>query len=77
MAMARHDGLTPRERDVLGQTARGLTNEEIALALGISRNAVRFHLKQIHSKLETGGNRSRLLMSPLAGWLLPAATSQG
>lgn len=65
MAMSRNDGLTPRERDVLNHTARGLTNEQIALALGISRNAVRFHLKQIHSKLDTGGKRSRLMMSPL------------
>lgn len=65
MAMSRDDGLTPRERDVLRHAARGLTNERIALELGISRNAVRFHLKQIHSKLETGGSRSRLLMAPL------------
>ncbi len=75
MAMARNDGLTPRERDVLQHTARGLTNEQIALALGISRSAVRFHLKQIHCKLDTGGIRSRLTLSPLAGWLLPAPTS--
>lgn len=65
MAMARDDGLTPRERDVLRHAASGLTNEGIAFALGISRNAVRFHLKQIHSKLGTGGKRARLLMAPL------------
>ncbi|MEX0781621.1 MAG: helix-turn-helix transcriptional regulator [Dehalococcoidia bacterium] len=46
MAMRRDDGLTRRERDVLSGAASGLTNESIALQLGISRNAVRFHLKQ-------------------------------
>ncbi len=65
MAMRPDDGLTPRERDVLRHAAGGLTNEAIALALGISRNAVRFHLKQIHAKLGTGGERSRLLIAPL------------
>jgi two-component system nitrate/nitrite response regulator NarP len=57
------DGLTPRERDVLRHAAAGLTNEGIASVLGISRNAVRYHLKQIHSKLHTGGQRSRLSLA--------------
>lgn len=52
--------LTPREREVLGLARRGYTNSEMADLLGISRNAVRFHLKEIHSKLGTGGERSRL-----------------
>ncbi len=43
---------------------RGYTNSEMAELLGISRNAVRFHLKEIHSKLETGGERNRLVR----GW---------
>jgi DNA-binding CsgD family transcriptional regulator len=65
MAMRPDDGLTRRERDVLRHAASGLTNERIAIELGISRNAVRFHLKQIHAKLGTGGERSRLLIAPL------------
>lgn len=52
--------LTPREREVLGLARRGYTNNEVAEQLGITRNAVRFHLKEIHSKLGTEGERSRL-----------------
>lgn len=52
--------LTPREHEVLDLARRGYTNGEIADQLGITRNAVRFHLKEIHSKLGTGGERSRL-----------------
>lgn len=57
------DTLTPREREVLRLATSGLTNNEIARELGITRNAVRFHLKEIHSKLGTGGERTTL-----AGW---------
>lgn len=52
--------LTPREREVLALAQSGMTNSRIAAELGISRNAVRFHLKDIHSKLETGSKRSVL-----------------
>jgi DNA-binding CsgD family transcriptional regulator len=52
--------LTPREQEVLGLAESGMTNKEIALKLGVTRNAVRFHLKEIHSKLATGGERRRL-----------------
>lgn len=52
--------LTPREREVLALAHHGCTNNEIAGALGITRNAVRFHLKDIHGKLETGSKRSVL-----------------
>ncbi len=65
-----YDELTPRERDVFELARRGLSNEAIALYLGISRNAVRFHLKELHSKLETGSDRSRLAgWRRLRGWL--------
>jgi DNA-binding CsgD family transcriptional regulator len=54
------DRLTPREREVLALANAGRTNEQIAEALGITRNAVRYHLKEIHSKLGTGGDRAQL-----------------
>jgi DNA-binding CsgD family transcriptional regulator len=74
--------LTPREREILHLARMGRTNNEIAEELGITRNAVRFHLKDIHSKLETGGQRSvlargwakglALLTSPAAKLGVPA-----
>ncbi|MEX0781622.1 MAG: helix-turn-helix transcriptional regulator [Dehalococcoidia bacterium] len=54
------DELTAREREIFALAASGVANADIADELGITENAVRYHLKEIHSKLETGGQRSFL-----------------
>ncbi len=46
------DQLTPRERDVLGGVARGLTNKAIAAELGISRRTVEAYRESLMRKLE-------------------------
>jgi DNA-binding CsgD family transcriptional regulator len=43
--------LTPRERRVLGLVAAGLTNAEIAHALGISVNTVKFHVRGVYRRI--------------------------
>ena len=43
--------LTPRELEVLSAVADGLTNKEIARALGISLHTVKFHLESLMRKL--------------------------
>jgi len=48
--------LTPRELEVLGLIAGGLSSKEIAHRLGISEHTVKFHVNTIMSKL---GARSR------------------
>jgi DNA-binding NarL/FixJ family response regulator len=43
--------LTPREKEVLAQVARGASNKEIAYALGITERTARTHVSNILGKL--------------------------
>ena len=52
---ARHDPLdvlTVRERELLAALAAGWTNMQIAARIGISRNTVKYHLKNLYDKLD-------------------------
>jgi two-component system response regulator NreC len=54
------NGLTPREQEVLSMLAEGKTNEEIAVALTISRHTVARHRENLMCKLGLH-NRSELV----------------
>ena len=43
--------LTVRERELLGALANGWSNLQIAARFGISRNTVKYHLKNLYDKL--------------------------
>jgi DNA-binding NarL/FixJ family response regulator len=45
------DVLTVRERELLAALADGWTNLQIAARIGISRNTVKYHLKNLYDKL--------------------------
>ena len=45
------DELTDRERDVLGEVARGLGNKQIASRLGISEKTVKAHLTNVFQRI--------------------------
>jgi two-component system, sensor histidine kinase LadS len=47
--------LTSREIDVLKLIADGSSNKEIADSLFISVNTVKYHIKNIYSKLQSSG----------------------
>ena len=45
------DILTPRQWEVLDRVREGMTNEQIARQLGISRDGAKFHVSEIITKL--------------------------
>jgi HD-GYP domain-containing protein (c-di-GMP phosphodiesterase class II) len=62
-AQLRPAGLTKREVEVLGLVARGLTNKEIASALGISAKTAGHHVQHVFEKL---GVRTRAAATLIA-----------
>jgi len=64
--------LTAREAQVARLTVNGASRAEVARSLGLSDNAVRFHLKNIYRKTNTGGQAAlvALAMRTTAGIVL-------
>jgi DNA-binding NarL/FixJ family response regulator len=52
---------TERELEILALLARGSTNGAIALALGITENTVKHHLRMIYAKLDVGSRTEAAL----------------
>jgi DNA-binding CsgD family transcriptional regulator len=59
--------LSPREMEVLEIASRGLSNGEIAGALGVSVHAVKFHLASIYRKLGVGNRTEAAVVYLQAG----------
>jgi DNA-binding NarL/FixJ family response regulator len=55
--------LTPREREVLEFLARGLSNSDIAVAIGRTDETVKIHLKRIFSKLNAAGRTEAVMIA--------------
>ena len=79
--------LTPAEERVLGHLRHGLTNAEIATRLGVSPDAVKYHVSNMLGKLglesreqlaawrETSGLRRVWAAAPWFGWKVAAAAT--
>ena len=65
--------LTPTERRIAGQAARGARNDEIADAVGLSRRTVEWYLSRIYRKL---GVRSRTELAVLFATAAPTGGEQ-
>jgi DNA-binding NarL/FixJ family response regulator len=59
--------MTPRESEVLFHVAKGLTNPEIANALGVSRFTVADHVKEIYRKLSVSSRAEAALAAKQIG----------
>ena len=57
------DELTPREREVLRHLMQGRSNREIAEAIPVSVNTVKFHLKNIFGKLGVSNRKEAVSAS--------------
>ncbi|MBW7922073.1 MAG: AAA family ATPase [Rubellimicrobium sp.] len=63
--------LTPSEALIIARLEHGLSNKEIARALGISGNTVKFHLANIYRKLDAGNRTTALARARDLGLLAP------
>ena len=65
---ARSTGLlTAKEREVLILLSRNLSNKEIALAMGIGEQTIKWHMKNLFSKLNAAGRKHAVARARLLG----------
>ena len=61
--------LTPREEEVMANLRDGLTNEAIADRMGVTRDAVKLHLKNIFNKLNVSDRVSAVREAVTRGFV--------
>jgi LuxR family maltose regulon positive regulatory protein len=61
--------LTPKEREILGLLAHALTNKEIAAALTVGEETVKWHIKNLFSKLDAASRKHAVHRAQLLGLL--------
>ncbi|MBY8886258.1 response regulator transcription factor [Streptomyces sp. PTM05] len=71
LAAARLDVLTSREREVLGEVAAGLSNEEIADRLGVSPLTVKTHVNRAMAKLHARDRAQLVVIAYETGLVRP------
>ncbi|MBI2277948.1 MAG: AAA family ATPase [Dechloromonas sp.] len=61
--------LTPKEREVLEYLARNLSNKEIAQAMAVGEETIKWHLKNLFGKLDAGTRKHVVRRAQLLGLL--------
>ncbi|WP_332673665.1 LuxR C-terminal-related transcriptional regulator [Aromatoleum sp.] len=61
--------LTPKEREVLEFLARNLSNKEVAQAMGVGEETVKWHLKNLFAKLDAANRKHVVRRAQLLGLL--------
>jgi DNA-binding NarL/FixJ family response regulator len=69
-ASAQVEPLTERELDVIRLAARGQTNRQIGIALGISHRTVQGHLASIYGKLDVNSRTEAVTEALRRGWIV-------
>lgn len=62
--------LTIKERDVLQGLVRNLSNKEIALSMGVSDQTIKWHIKNLFSKLSAASRKQAVARAQLLGLVL-------
>jgi LuxR family maltose regulon positive regulatory protein len=61
--------LTPKEREVLELLARNLSNKEIALAMQVGEETIKWHMKNLFAKLDAGTRKQVVQRARILGLL--------
>ena len=70
-------GLTPREAEVLGLLARGLSNKEMAAKLSLSAHAVGSHVERVYAKIGVSTRGAAALFAMRHGLVDSVAGEEG
>jgi NarL family two-component system response regulator LiaR len=68
-AAAQEAELSEREMEILKLAARGMSNQDIAAQLYLSRRTVQAHLANIFRKMDVGSRTEAVLQAMRKGWL--------
>jgi DNA-binding CsgD family transcriptional regulator len=71
---ARQVGLTPREHEVIGLIAAGLTNHEIAATLSLSTNSIKTYIRAAYRKIQARSRSQAVLWAVRHGIVTEPAT---
>ena len=64
------EALSPREIEVLGMMAEGISNKEIAARMGISEHTVKFHVASVMGKLHAGTRTEAVMLGVRMGLIM-------
>lgn len=70
--VGRPDGATvgPRERQILGYVAQGMTNRQIGRQIGLSENTVKAELSRVMRQLGLRGRTEAVVLAVRRGWIV-------